>query len=106
MSEEKAKKPKRVRRAQPVSDKSLTKSQVTIVAGRVQSRVDAIVRNHDKSIITATSRLDEKYKKLVQEELVGLDFQVVALLELPEFAAEKLVDEYEPDVVVEEEAAQ
>lgn len=105
MTEEKAKKPKRVRRAQPVSDKPLTKSQVTIVSGRVQARVDAIVRNHDKSLVTASTRIDTKYKKLVQEEIAGLDFQVVSNLELPEFAADKMVEE-EPEVTVVDEAAE
>lgn len=102
MTEEKTKKPRRVRKVAEKLDRPMTKSETTVAAGRVQTRVNNIVKNHAKSLLTASSRIDLKYSQLVHEEIAGLDFQVVALLDLPEFAA--VIEAPEVDVVVEEAA--
>lgn len=102
--EKKTRKPRRVRTVdKPDSSKSLSKSEITIAAGRYQAKVNAITKNHAKSYNTAMRRVDSKYAELVKEELTGLHPDVLSALELPAFASRDYSED--PEVTVEDEQA-
>lgn len=85
MSEESKPKPKRERKKTETPKGVLNKQELVIVAGRVQTKVNNIAKNHQKGLGTAQRRLGTKYSKLVDEELLGLDTRVLELVELPIF---------------------
>lgn len=90
---------KKPRRQKPEEKTPTTKAEFTVKAGKVQAKLNAIAANHKKATGTAMKRIDAKYKKLIGDEIDGLQIDVVNLLVLPEFA----VDDVLADLVENEE---
>jgi predicted transcriptional regulator len=84
---------KKPRRQKPAEKEPTTKAEFTVKAGKVQAKLNAIASNHKKATGTATKRIDAKYKKLIGEELDGLQADVVNLLVLPEFAVDDVLSD-------------
>lgn len=84
VTEVKEKKPRRVKPALPAPT---TKSEFTVRAGRVQSKLNSIERNYTKALNTAQARVCAKYAAYVGGELEGLHPSVLDLLVVPEFVA-------------------
>lgn len=84
---------KKPRRQKPEEKTPTTKAEFTVKAGKVQAKLNAISANHKKATATATKRIDAKYKKLIGDEIDGLQIDVVNLLVLPDFAADNALED-------------
>lgn len=84
---------KKPRRQKPPEKEPTTKAEFTVKAGKVQAKINAIAANQAKALATATKRVNEKYRKMIGDEIDGLVIDVVNLLVLPDFAADNALED-------------